>query len=65
MCNRESPPAFIEALMGISTCGEYFELRREQEALLELLKIIQEEQAYPTLKIKNALANAWSLASAT
>lgn len=65
MCNRESPPAFIEALMGISTCGEYFELRREQEALLELLRIIQEEQAYPTFKVKYALEKAWDLASAT
>ncbi|KAJ5438634.1 uncharacterized protein N7458_009632 [Penicillium daleae] len=63
MCNRKSPPAFIEALMGISTCGEYFELRREQEALLEVLRIIQEEQAYSTLKVKHALERAWSLAS--
>jgi hypothetical protein len=60
MCNRKSPPAFIEALMGISTCGEYFELPREQEALLEVLRIIEEEQAYSTLKVRNALERAWS-----
>jgi hypothetical protein len=63
ICNRKSPPAFIEALMGISTCGEYFENSREQEALLEVLRIIQEEQAYSTLKVRNALKKAWSLAS--
>ncbi|KAJ5368518.1 uncharacterized protein N7496_008278 [Penicillium cataractarum] len=65
MCNRRSPPAFIEALMGISTCGEYFEDPREQEALLEVLRIIQEEQAYSTLKVKKALERAWSSASTT
>jgi hypothetical protein len=65
MCNRTSPPAFIEALMGISTCGEYFELPREQKALLEILRIIQEEQAYSTLKVKVALERAWPLSFTT
>lgn len=65
MCNRTSPPAFIEALMGISTCGEYFELPREQKALLGILSIIHEEQAYSTLKVRVALERAWSLTSTT
>lgn len=63
MCNRQSPPAFIEALMGITTCGEYFETSREQNALLDILTIMGEEQAHPTLKVKNTLRRAWGLAS--
>ncbi|XHG07548.1 hypothetical protein AWENTII_010688 [Aspergillus wentii] len=52
VCNRRLPPVFNTALMGIVTCGEYFEERREQEALLGVLGVMQREHAFPTSKIE-------------
>ncbi|KAE8377087.1 hypothetical protein BDV26DRAFT_293514 [Aspergillus bertholletiae] len=59
MCNRQSPPAFIEALMGITLCGEYFNERGEQEALLGVLRTMRQEHAFPTGKVEKMLLEAW------
>ncbi|KAE8327718.1 hypothetical protein BDV39DRAFT_214905 [Aspergillus sergii] len=59
MCNRQSPPAFIEALMGITLCGEYFNDRGEQEALLGVLRTMRQEHAFPTGKVEKMLLEAW------
>ncbi|KAJ9253551.1 transcriptional regulator family: Fungal Specific TF [Paecilomyces variotii] len=59
LSNRQLPSVFIEALMGISTYGEYFEDRRTQAALLGVLDVMHEEHAYPTAKIVQALKEAW------
>lgn len=59
LSNRRLPSVFIEALMGIATYGEYFEDRRAQAGLLEVLDVMREEHAYPTAKIVQALKGAW------
>ncbi|GAB1206777.1 hypothetical protein APSETT445_005477 [Aspergillus pseudonomiae] len=59
MCNRQSPPAFIEALMGITLCGEYFTERGEQQALLGVLRTMRQEHAFPTGKVEKMLLDAW------
>ncbi|KAE8153510.1 hypothetical protein BDV25DRAFT_149273 [Aspergillus avenaceus] len=59
LCNRQSPPAFIEALMGITMCGEYYGNRREQDALLGFLETMSEEHAFPTGKVEKMLMEAW------
>ncbi|KAL1861042.1 hypothetical protein Plec18170_001557 [Paecilomyces lecythidis] len=59
LSNRRLPSVFIEALMGISTYGEYFEDRRTQAALLGVLGVMHDEHAYPTAKIVQALKDAW------
>ncbi|KAB8228946.1 Zn(II)2Cys6 transcription factor [Aspergillus alliaceus] len=62
LCNRQSPSTFIEALMGITLCGEYFDDRREQEALLGVLRTMHQEHAFPTGKIEKMLLEAWGSA---
>src|SRR5699024_4543739 len=47
LSNRQSAPVFIEALMGVTTCGEYFEVFREQKALLGVLEVMRLEHAFP------------------
>jgi hypothetical protein len=59
LCNRQSPPAFIEALMGITLCGEYFDNPAEQEALLGILRTMRREHAFPTGKVEKMLLEAW------
>ncbi|KAF7596493.1 hypothetical protein BBP40_001365 [Aspergillus hancockii] len=59
LCNRQSPPAFIEALMGITLCGEYFDNHAEQEALLGILRTMRQEHAFPTGKVEKMLLEAW------
>ncbi|KAA8648010.1 uncharacterized protein ATNIH1004_003893 [Aspergillus tanneri] len=57
--HRHSPSAFFEALMGIITCGEYFEESREQTALLEVLAVMRREHAFPTEGVEARLRKAW------
>lgn len=59
LSNRQSAPTFIEALMGITTCGEYFEQPREQEALLGVLEVMRLEHAFPTRRVEDRLMAAW------
>lgn len=59
LSNRQSAPVFIEALMGIATCGEYFETDREQEAILNVLGIMRLEHAFPTQRVEDQLKAAW------
>lgn len=59
LSNRQSAPVFIEALMGITTCGEYFEVFREQKALLGVLEVMRLEHAFPTQRVEDRLREAW------
>lgn len=57
---RFCPPSLINACLGISMFGEYFEDRVEQDALLGVLALISSRHAYPTHHIANSLRSAWS-----
>lgn len=57
--NRRSPPGLITAALGIAMCGERFDDRREQEALLEILFEIEREHAWPTESVVSELRTAW------
>lgn len=59
LSNRRSAPVFIEALMGINTCGEYFEAAKEQAALLDILVIMRQEHAFPTQRVEDRLKASW------
>lgn len=59
LSNRRSAPVFIEALMGINTCGEYFEDAKEQRALLNILLIMRQEHAFPTQRVEDRLNASW------
>ena len=59
LSNRRSAPVFIEALMGINTCGEYFEDAKEQAALLNILVIMRQEHAFPTQRVEDRLKASW------
>lgn len=54
-----SPPSLINACLGISMFGEYFENSTEQDALLGVLSLMSNRYAYPTGQIANALRRAW------
>lgn len=58
--HRFCPPSLINACLGISMFGEYFENPAEQEALLGLLSLMSSRHAYPTHQIANSLRRAWS-----
>lgn len=54
------PPSLINACLGISMFGEYFEDPVEQEALLGILSLMSSRHAYPTHQIANSLRRAWN-----
>ncbi|KAK5938603.1 hypothetical protein PMZ80_008793 [Knufia obscura] len=60
LSNDHCPPSLINACLGISMFGEYFEAPAEQDALLGVLALMNDRYAYPTSQIANALQHAWS-----
>lgn len=58
--HRFCPPSLINACLGISMFGEYFDDPAEQEALLEILSLMSSRHAYPTHQIANSLRRAWN-----
>jgi hypothetical protein len=59
MGNRKVPPALVTAYLGISTCGDHFQDRVEQEAILGLLDFMQEEYRWPAGSTVGGLKDAW------
>lgn len=58
--HRFCPPSLINACLGISMFGEYFDDPTEQEALLGILSLMSSRHAYPTHQIANSLRRAWN-----
>lgn len=58
--NRGCPPTVLEALMGITICGEYFDRPREQDAVIAFLEMMKREYAYPADSVADMLKWAWS-----
>ena len=64
LSHRASPTGFIAAFMAIAMCGEHFAgegeaERREQEALMDVLRLADEQYAWPTAKTQQTLRQAW------
>ena len=59
MGNRKTPPTLVTAYLAIAVCGDYFEDRAEQEALLSLVDILQGEYGWPVGETAEGLKDAW------
>lgn len=57
--NSDTPPAMFTASMGISICGDLFEDRADQEALLYVLDRTERDHARPTAAIQDSLKKDW------
>ena len=57
--NRRTSPGLVTACMGVAMCGEHFVERGEQDALLAVLKELEDEHAWPTLRTQDALRKSW------
>lgn len=61
LANKGLQAGMTGAAVGISIGGEYFQDPEEQEALIDFLNILDEEHAWPTRGVIDALREAWSL----
>ncbi|KUJ06789.1 uncharacterized protein LY89DRAFT_726203 [Mollisia scopiformis] len=57
--NRWTPPGMFTASMGIALCGDRFEDRFDQEALLDILVRTERDHARPTATVQKQLKEAW------
>ncbi|KAL4883135.1 hypothetical protein BJY04DRAFT_184965 [Aspergillus karnatakaensis] len=57
--NRKNPPSLTTALLGILVCGEYFDDRAEQVALLGLLDELEFHHGWPVGSYRLRLKEAW------
>ncbi|KAF2995475.1 hypothetical protein E8E14_003132 [Neopestalotiopsis sp. 37M] len=60
LSNSISQPALVTAGPAITLCGEYFVDRREQDALLDILRTLRREHAWPTRDLAAQLIRAWA-----
>ncbi|KAJ9605496.1 hypothetical protein H2200_010153 [Cladophialophora chaetospira] len=59
MSNRKTPPGLVTALLGIVVCGDHFEDKLEQDALLGLLDELEGTHAWPVGNTRTLLKEAW------
>ncbi|KIX04785.1 uncharacterized protein Z518_05656 [Rhinocladiella mackenziei CBS 650.93] len=57
--NRKSPPSMVTALLAIVVCGDHFDDRMEQQALLDVLDEVENEQAWPAGNSREILKQCW------
>ncbi|KAL3460888.1 hypothetical protein BJX64DRAFT_289826 [Aspergillus heterothallicus] len=57
--NRKNPPSLTTALLGIVVCGEHFEDRAEQQALLHLLDELEYDLGWPVGNSRDRLKQSW------
>lgn len=57
--NRWTPPGIFTASMGIAICGDRFDLRADQEALLDVLVRTENDHARRTAAVQNQMKEAW------
>ncbi|KAL2807840.1 hypothetical protein BJX63DRAFT_57520 [Aspergillus granulosus] len=57
--NRKNPPSLTTALLGIMVCGEHFDDRAEQEALLSLLEELEHDLGWPVGNSRDRLKQSW------
>lgn len=59
--NKSFQGGMTGAAIGIAIGGEYFHDPGEQEAIIEFLNILDEEHAWPTKPVVDALQEAWRI----
>ncbi|KFA66192.1 hypothetical protein S40285_08792 [Stachybotrys chlorohalonatus IBT 40285] len=59
VCNQWCPPAMFTACMGIAAAGDRFQDRRDQDALLQVLRITERDHARPTRAVRAQLRQCW------
>jgi hypothetical protein len=57
--NRKNPPSLTTALLGIVVCGEHFEDRAEQRALLGLFDELEYDLGWPVGNSRDRLKQSW------
>lgn len=57
--NRQNPPSLTTALLGIVVCGEHFDDRGEQMALMELLDELDYHHGWPVGDYRERLKQSW------
>ena len=57
--NRWTPPGMFTASMGIAICGDRFNDRGEQDALLDILVRTEKDHGRPTAAVQKQLKEAW------
>ncbi|PMD35790.1 hypothetical protein L207DRAFT_94577 [Hyaloscypha variabilis F] len=57
--NRWTPPGIFTASMGIAICGDRFNVRADQEALLDVLVKTEHDHARRTTAVQNQMKEAW------
>ncbi|KAL4899597.1 hypothetical protein BDW74DRAFT_188983 [Aspergillus multicolor] len=60
LSNKRCASAMITAMVAIAVCGEYFTDPGEQDALLNLLRTLEYDYAWPTESTVAALRAAWA-----
>ncbi|OTB02769.1 hypothetical protein M426DRAFT_24377 [Hypoxylon sp. CI-4A] len=63
ICNQWTPPSMFTACMGIAMFGDQFGERRDQEALIDILRKTEADHARPTAAIQQQLMKAWGWVS--
>ena len=59
MSNRKTPPGLVTALLGIVVCGDHFDDKLEQDALLGILDELEGTHAWPVGNTRTLLKEAW------
>ncbi|CAK7265188.1 hypothetical protein SEPCBS57363_001453 [Sporothrix epigloea] len=60
LSNQWSPPGLFTACMAITAFGDRFHERKDQEALVDMLRLTEKEHARPTEAIQQQLIRAWN-----
>ncbi|KAI6764046.1 hypothetical protein HG530_007835 [Fusarium avenaceum] len=59
LSNPSTRPATFTACMGVTACGDRFTERRDQMALLDVLKLTENTHSWPTAAAQTHLKMAW------
>jgi hypothetical protein len=57
--NRWTPPGMFTASMGIAICGDRFEGKVDQDALLDILVRTERDHARPTAAVQKQMKESW------
>jgi hypothetical protein len=57
--NRWTPPGMFTASMGIAICGDRFEDKVDQDALLDILVRTERDHARPTAAVQKQMKESW------
>ncbi|KAF2183719.1 hypothetical protein K469DRAFT_689851 [Zopfia rhizophila CBS 207.26] len=60
LSNKRFQAGMVTAAVGVSLGGEFFEEEGERNAIMRFMRTLEEEHAWPTKAVVNALQDAWS-----